>query len=378
MSARNSDFLIRRPLFSKENREYSPHPDLVDAANAALTLGVPLLLTGEPGCGKTQFAWAAASALQRRDKKLNSGGSPHFDDPLDCYIRSDTRARDLLYHYDSLRRFGDTQLGTNKSPLAADARHYIVLKPLGIALMNQRRSVVLIDEIDKAPRDLPNDLLRELDLGSFEIPETEQEVERKNQPSTTEVKCRNSGIALWRVMRRPDGTPKPFIVITSNVERQLPDAFLRRCVFYHIRFPDKKQLMEILKNYFLGGTPTPGDPNIQQGLVLTPEERAAAEELLPDARNIFLKLRELKLTKLPATAELINWVEALIHYREHWKSVDRLAEVAANIEGKKPEEIQKARPWRKLPALGCLIKLREDLDRLVPPLDREREFEPDQ
>lgn len=92
--------------------------------------------------------------------------------------------------------------------------------------------------------------------GSFDravsrFPETEQEVERKNQPSTTEVKCRNSGIALWRVMRRPDGTPKPFIVITSNVERQPCDAFLRRCVFYHIRL-DKKQLMEILKNY-LGG-----------------------------------------------------------------------------------------------------------------------------
>ena len=129
-------------------------------------------MTGEPGCGKTHFAWAVAWGLHKQQNPAAVYRVEDAPQPLLCHVRSDSRARDLLYQYDAVRRFGDAQhSGDHGKQRAADARQYIELGGLGLALMNTTRKIVLIDEIDKAPRDLPNDLLHELDVGDFEIPE---------------------------------------------------------------------------------------------------------------------------------------------------------------------------------------------------------------
>ncbi len=152
--------------------------------------------------------------------------------PLQCYVRSDSRARDLLYTYDAIRRFGDAQNGGPPGlARASDPCNYIELQALGRALVSFRRRVVLIDEIDKAPRDLPNDLLRELDQTSFEIPEISE------QRSDTGGSVLSHGILLRRASGSPEGVQRtdraaaPLILITSNVERQLPDALSRRCIY---------------------------------------------------------------------------------------------------------------------------------------------------
>ena len=211
---------LRGDFFGQDRYPYHPHQGLVAAANTALLLGVPLLLTGEPGCGKTDFAWAAARKLGR--------------EPLCCYVRSDTRARDLLYHYDAVRRFADAQ--GNRAEEAARPQGYIDLMPLGQALLAPQQEVVLIDEIDKAPRDLPNDLLRELDQGHFDIPEIPPDAPLG--PALGAAAGDDlSGVRLQRRMQRQEERPMPLVIITSNQERQLPDPFLRRCVFFHIPFP---------------------------------------------------------------------------------------------------------------------------------------------
>ncbi|MFY0533221.1 AAA family ATPase [Nannocystis pusilla] len=259
-----------------EHGPYIADPGLINAANTALGLQLPLLLTGEPGCGKSDFAWLAAHALG-------------LAEPLCCYIRSDTRARDLLYHYDALRRFGDAQHGA--PGMASDPRNYIRLRPLGIALMTQGiRPVVLIDEIDKAPRDLPNDLLHELDAGSFEIAELDGSLDNRSHPDHLKIPLRHE-------MKRPIGR-KPFIVITSNAERQLPEPFLRRCVFYHIPPPSPVRLLEIARVRF-------GDNSrLFEALTLR----------LEDLVDIFAALRvhaaSQRLTKSPTTAEMIEWLRA--------------------------------------------------------------------
>lgn len=340
---------LHEPFLGRDRKPYRPDPDLVTAANVALLLEAPLLLTGEPGCGKTHFAWAAASALQRAEREAGRDAPP---EPLACYVRSDTRARDLLYHYDALRRYGDAQLGPDRDRRqATDARPYIELQPLGRALLSSQRCVVLIDEIDKAPRDLPNDLLRELDQGQFEIHEI-----AKDSPPDPQVY--SHGIRLQRAMRAPEGARKPLVIITSNIERQLPDAFLRRCVFYHIRFPGESILLEILQFHF--GTdsspPAPGEL-----LRETPLSSNVHRELLRDVVTVFCALREFpqRLTKKPATAELLNWVRALVTFREEWDIVEQLATLANGIRSSRPIE------WQRLPAACCLLKLREDLDRVL-------------
>ena len=242
---------------------------LKDACNVALLLGQPLLLTGEPGTGKTQFAYSLAWEMG-------------FDPPLKFETKSNSVARDLLYTYDALKRFQDAQSGVASSnPL-----DYITYQALGLAILRSRepsevegfipidhphscktRSVILIDEIDKAPRDFPNDLLNELEHMYFRIPEMKNEI----------------------IDADPD--LQPIIIITSNSEKDLPDAFLRRCIYYNIPFPSLKRLEEIVANR-LGLHVGNGSPFLQ-----------SAFELFYRLRNPQSGLR-----KKPTTAEFLGWL----------------------------------------------------------------------
>src|SRR5947209_11081804 len=199
---------------------YLPDEPLVDAVNLAIALGRPLLLQGEPGCGKTRLAYAVAYAL----------GLPLEE----CYIKSTSRAQDLLYTYDAVNRLYDAQLGVNgpqaanQTPLSRDTRNYIHLGPLGRAIaraQHGRRSVVLIDEIDKADLDFPNDLLWELDRLEFRVAEAPD--------------------MHYAVGDHPEIRPITFV--THNEEKALPIAFLRRCIFHSLEFPQEAaQLQQIL------------------------------------------------------------------------------------------------------------------------------------
>ncbi|ETX01043.1 MAG: hypothetical protein ETSY1_08960 [Candidatus Entotheonella factor] len=309
-------------MVGRDGNRFIADDDLLAAAHAALALERPLLLTGEPGCGKTDFAFAAASGLAAGDAAAET------PKPLEQYVRSDTRARDLLYHYDAVRRFGDSQTGGERGRQRAEwPQNYIVLEPLGEGLMSPVQQVVLIDEIDKAPRDLPNDLLRELDQGWFdilEIPPVQPASQGQIEPGHTELKRR---------MERPRHVPKPLVVITSNVERQLPDAFLRRCVFFYIPFPSSARLRDIVAAHI-------------------PE---ADEAMRNDAVTLFSALRDnFRLTKAPATAELLDWVKVLTTVYEPAALKPLLAKAARELED-----------WASLPAMGCLLKLRDDFDRVV-------------
>jgi len=327
-------------LRGRDGHPYHPHPDLLAAANAALELQLPLLLTGEAGCGKTDFAFAAASGL--RNHPDADAKTPEL---LECYVRSHSQARDLLYHYDAIRRFGDAQHGGEAGRLRAEDPHpYLRLRPLGRALMSPQLRVVLIDEIDKAPRDLPNDLLRELDQGHFEIPEipadgdAEPPTVNPDDPST----FRNT-------MRRPNREQRPLVIITSNVERQLPDPFLRRTVFFHIPFPDPPALRQILFSRF--------EKVVEE----------TGELFLDRVVDVFQALRAVpSLTKKPATSELIHWLQALTGLYDPAAVYRTLNTFAGGV---LPTARAAARswselPWKTLPALGCLVKLREDTDRL--------------
>jgi MoxR-like ATPase len=308
--------------------QYGPYiadPRLVHAANTALGLGMPLLLTGDPGSGKSDFAWVLA-------KQLGHAA------PLRCQVRSTTSARELLYHYDALVRFADAQSGDRER--AKEPRHYVRLRPLGVALMSrdvERPPVVLLDEIDKAPRDLPNDLLWELDEGRFEIPEIADA-----DPGSDVRDPEHPAVPLVRRMERPAGAKRPLVVITSNSERQLPDAFLRRCVFFHIPTPSQAQLLAIAKARF------PGEP----------------PRLLESLVRLFEGLRKEKLTKVPTTSEMLDWLSALTRLHPR-REIEAVAEelLLALGEGK-PR-------FHELPALGCLVKLRGDHEQLEPREARE-------
>ncbi len=294
------------------------------AAQVAMQLGQPLLLTGEPGTGKTTFANYLA-------EKLAPAG------PLNLYTfetKSTSMATDLFYRFDSLRRFHDSHDGNCK----LEARDYLSFEALGQAILfsqpweavqdllpdpaqhpGQQRSVVLIDEIDKAPRDFPNDILNEIDRMFFRIPEV-------RKPGTSEVR---------RVDADPNPALRPIIVLTSNSERNLPAAFLRRCVFHHIEFPGREQ-SERLKQII--------SKNLGQ----------AVGELANDVLAFFLDVRELRLDKPPTTAELVQWISVL--QARPW------AGVTAGDVGKLP---LKSLPIEQLKAtLGVLAKTSEDVKRV--------------
>lgn len=229
------------------SENYVASNELQLAVNAAITLERPLLIKGEPGTGKTMLAEELASSL---GAKL-----------IQWHIKSTTKAQQGLYEYDAVSRLRDGQLGEEK---VHDISNYIIKGKLWEAFESEERPVLLIDEIDKADLEFPNDLLLELDRMSFHVYETQQDITAKQ---------------------------RPIIIITSNNEKDLPDAFLRRCFFHYINFPTKDEMQKIIDVHY---------PGIK-------------EELIKKALDIFFNLREIQnLKKKPSTSELIDWLKLLI------------------------------------------------------------------
>jgi MoxR-like ATPase len=257
----------------KGTSSYLTNEALESAVNVALALERPLLVKGEPGTGKTLLAEAIAEAL----------GAPL----LRWHVKSTTRAQDGLYVYDTVQRLYDSRFGDGD---VKDIRRYIKLGALGQAFSAEQRAVLLIDEVDKADLEFPNDLLHELDRMRFFIPETGDEIVAKQ---------------------------RPVVVITSNNEKELPDAFLRRCVFHFIDFPSKELMRNIVEVHH---------PKLD-------------EKLVEQAMQTFYQIREMRrLRKRPSTSELIDWISAL-----------KLSGVkSVKLEG-------------NLPFLGTLLKKEQDL-----------------
>ena len=227
--------------------DYVISEPLKNAVNVAIALQRPLLIRGEPGTGKTLLAHSIANGLEKRLIIWN--------------IKSTTKAQEGLFVYDTVQRLNDSRFGGSD---VSDIKQYIKLGKLGQAFISPEQVVLLIDEIDKADLEFPNDLLNELEEMSFYIPETNESIAANH---------------------------RPIVVITSNAEKELPDAFLRRCIFHYIEFPNSELMEEIVRVHF---------PNIK-------------DSLLQEALKAFYKLREIDdFRKKPSTSELIDWIRALI------------------------------------------------------------------
>jgi MoxR-like ATPase len=260
--------------YFKGSDEYVLSQALRDNVNVSIALGRPLIVKGEPGTGKTLLAHSIAKGL---GKKL-----------IVWNIKSTTKARDGLYVYDTVQRLNDARFGEGD---VSDIKQYIKLGKLGESFKSEEQVVLLIDEIDKAELEFPNDLLNELDEMSFYIPETGETIKAKN---------------------------RPIVIITSNSEKELPDPFLRRCVFHYIEFPDTSLMEQIIKVHY---------PDIEKNL-------------LRESLKRFYWIREFDmLRKKPSTSELIDWIQALI------------------VGGISPKSIE-----QELPFLGTLLKKKEDVD----------------
>jgi len=258
---------------------YIATEDLMMAVNAAVTLERPILIKGEPGTGKTQLAVEVAEALKR----------PLFE----WHIKSTTKAQQGLYEYDAVARLRDSQLGDDR---VHDIANYIVQGKIWEAFESDEQPVLLIDEIDKADIEFPNDLLRELDRMEFYVYETQKLVAARH---------------------------RPIIVITSNNEKELPDAFLRRCFFHYIKFPDKATMEQIVDVHYPG----------------------LKKALLKEALDAFYKIREVPgLKKKPSTSELLDWIKLLL------------------AEDIPPEMLRSDDPRKAIPPLyGALLKNEQDV-----------------
>jgi len=260
-------------------QSYVATDDLKIAVNAAVTLGRPLLIKGEPGTGKTILAEEVAGALGRQ--------------LISWHVKSTTKAQQGLYEYDAVSRLRDSQLGDAK---VQDIGNYIVKGKLWEAFEADVAPVLLIDEIDKADIEFPNDLLLEIDRMEFYVYETRQTIKAKH---------------------------RPIIIITSNNEKELPDAFLRRCFFHYIRFPDRETMEAIVAVHY---------PGIKQDLVR-------------DALSVFYEVRDVQgLKKKPSTSELLDWLKLLM------------------AEDISPEVLRDKDPTKLIPPLhGALLKNEQDV-----------------
>ena len=258
----------------KGRDDYDVTRELMNAVNVSIALKKPLLIKGEPGTGKTMLAEAISKAL---DMKLIIWG-----------IKSTTKAQEGLYVYDTVQRLYDSQFGEGN---VSDIKQYIKLGKLGEAFTSDKQVVLLIDEIDKADLEFPNDLLWELDKMEFYINETKETIKTKH---------------------------RPIVIITSNAEKELPDAFLRRCIFHYIEFPDEEKMEEIIKVHF-------GDIDYK---------------LCRKALDAFYELRKMdELQKKPSTSELLDWIQALM------------------ISGVDVENLSD-----EMPFVGVLLKKNQDID----------------
>ena len=259
--------------------DYIATEDLKVAVNAAVTLRRPLLVKGEPGTGKTVLAHEISKAI----------GAPL----IEWNVKSTTKAQQGLYEYDAVARLRDGQLGEER---VHDISNYIKKGKLWEAFTSEKLPVLLIDEIDKADIEFPNDLLQELDRMSFDVYETQERIEAKE---------------------------RPIVVITSNNEKELPDAFLRRCFFHYIKFPDRETMSDIIEVHY---------PGIQKTLV-------------KKAMDVFYELREVPgLKKKPSTSELLDWLKLLLN------------------EDMPLDVLQDANPNSAIPPLhGALLKNEQDV-----------------